>query len=174
MKKSLIPAALLVSLLAACASDPKNEAVVVDPNGSKINTVIADPYSGSGLPEELKKGMLANRSIYFDLDKYEIKDDYKGLVAAHANYLKGHRQFKVLVQGNTDERGSREYNLALGQKRAEAVKRNLILLGASEDQVESVSLGKEKPKNEGHNEAAWAENRRGDILYKGPSGSGEF
>jgi peptidoglycan-associated lipoprotein len=73
----------------------------------------------------------------------------------------------MLVQGNTDERGSREYNLALGQKRSEAVKRMLLLLGAREDQVEAVSLGEEKPKSEGHNEEAWAQNRRGDILYQG-------
>jgi peptidoglycan-associated lipoprotein len=74
---------------------------------------------------------------------------------------------KMLIQGNADERGSREYNLALGQKRADAVKRSLLVLGAKEDQVESVSLGEEKPKNPGHDEAAWAENRRGDILYSG-------
>ena len=74
---------------------------------------------------------------------------------------------KMLIQGNTDERGSREYNLALGQKRAEAVKRNLTLLGASDSQIEAVSLGEEKPKNAGHDEAAWADNRRADMLYNG-------
>ena len=74
---------------------------------------------------------------------------------------------KMLIQGNADERGSREYNLALGQKRADAIKKMLTLLGAREEQVESVSLGEEKPKNEGQNEAAWAENRRGDMLYSG-------
>jgi peptidoglycan-associated lipoprotein len=73
----------------------------------------------------------------------------------------------MLIQGNTDDRGSREYNLALGQKRADAIKKMLTLLGAREEQVESVSLGEEKPKNEGQNEAAWAENRRGDMLYTG-------
>ena len=73
----------------------------------------------------------------------------------------------MLIQGNTDDRGSREYNLALGQKRADAIKQMLTLLGAREDQVESVSLGEEKPKNEGQNETAWAENRRGDMLYSG-------
>jgi peptidoglycan-associated lipoprotein len=76
-------------------------------------------------------------------------------------------QFKMLIQGNTDERGSREYNLALGQKRSDAIKSMLTLLGAREEQVESVSLGEEKPKNEGHDDAAWAENRRGDMLYSG-------
>jgi peptidoglycan-associated lipoprotein len=80
----------------------------------------------------------------------------------------------MLIQGNTDERGSREYNLALGQKRAEAIKRSLTLLGAKEDQLESVSLGEEKPKNPGRDESAWAENRRGDMLYKAADGRGEF
>jgi peptidoglycan-associated lipoprotein len=73
----------------------------------------------------------------------------------------------MMIQGNTDERGSREYNLALGQKRAEAVKKTLLLLGAREEQLESVSLGEEKPRNSGHDEAAWAENRRDDMLYSG-------
>ena len=118
--------------------------------------------------------MLSRRSIYFDLDKYEVKDEYRDLVAAHAKYLVANRGFKMLIQGNTDERGSREYNLSLGQKRSEAVKRSLVLLGATEDQVESVSLGEEKPKNPGHDEAAWSENRRADMLYKAPDGRGEF
>ena len=77
-------------------------------------------------------------------------------------------------RGNTDERGSREYNLSLGQKRADAVKRSLTLLGAREDQIESVSLGEEKPKNDGHDDSAWAENRRTDILYRAADGRGEF
>jgi peptidoglycan-associated lipoprotein len=95
-------------------------------------------------------------------------------VAAHAKYLVNNRAFKMLIQGNTDERGSREYNLALGQKRAEAIKRSLTLLGAREDQLESVSLGEEKPKDAGHDEAAWSQNRRGDMLYKAADGRGEF
>ena len=96
-----------------------------------------------------------------------VRAEYKDLVTAHAKFLANNKQFKILIQGNTDDRGSREYNIALGQKRADAVKKMVTLLGAREDQVESVSLGKEKPKNEGQNEAAWAENRRGDILYQG-------
>ena len=80
----------------------------------------------------------------------------------------------MLIQGNTDERGSREYNLSLGQKRADAVKRSLTLLGAKEGQVESVSLGEEKPRNAGSGEEAWSENRRADILYRAPDGRGEF
>lgn len=124
---------------------------------------------GRGLPPELTnpKSILSRRSIYFDYDKFDIKPEYRDLVAAHAKFLVTNRQFRMLIQGNTDERGSREYNLALGQKRADAIKKQLVLLGAREEQVESVSLGEEKPKNLGQDEAAWAENRRGDLLYSG-------
>ncbi len=113
------------------------------------------------------KSILSKRNIYFDYDRYDVKAEYKDLVTAHAKFLANNRQFTVLVQGNTDDRGSREYNLALGQKRADSIKKMLVMMGAREDQVEAVSLGEEKPRAEGANEAAWAENRRGDILYKG-------
>ncbi len=96
-----------------------------------------------------------------------MKLDYFPVIEAHSKFLKKNTTGKVLIQGNADERGSSEYNLALGQKRAEAVKTTLKLLGVKEDQIEAVSLGKEKPRNPGHDEAAWAENRRADILYKG-------
>lgn len=177
MKKLLVPA-LLAALLAACSSTPTNdtEADVVKPLNPPLTSKPVELGGPTGtLPTELtdKASILSSRSIYFDYDKFEVKDQYKALVGAHGKYLNGHRDFKVLVQGNTDERGSVEYNLALGQKRAEAVKRTLVLLGAREDQVEAVSLGEEKPKAVGHNEAAWAENRRADILYRGPKG-GEF
>ena len=95
------------------------------------------------------------------------KSEYKDLVAAHAKFLANNRQFKMLIQGNTDERGSREYNLALGQKRADVVKQALMLLGAKEAQIESVSLGEEKPRCEDRTEACYGENRRGDMLYSG-------
>lgn len=181
MKKLLIPA-LLSALIVGCSSTPVPDenagAPVESRSGSSTDVapVVADGVDANGLPRELTdpQSVLAKRSIYFDLDKYEVKDEYKDLVAAHAKYLVAHRGFKVLLQGNTDERGSREYNLSLGQKRSDAVKRSLILLGAREDQVESVSLGEEKPKNPGHDEAAWSENRRADILYKGADGRGEY
>lgn len=181
MKKLLIPA-LLSALLAACSTTPLPEdsgaPVETRPGSSStgVAPVTAGGVDSSGLPRELTdpKSKLSQRSIYFDLDKYEVKDEYKDLVAAHAKYLTANKGFKVLLQGNTDERGSREYNLSLGQKRAEAVKRSLTLLGVKDDQIESVSLGEEKPKNAGHDEAAWTENRRADILYKAPDGRGEF
>lgn len=173
MKRLLIPA-LLVLLIAACSSTPdapeQGGAPVESRDGSSsVATVTAGGIDNRKLPPELTdpKNILSKRSIYFDYDKYDVKAEYKDLVTAHAKFLTSHGQFKMLVQGNTDERGSREYNLALGQKRADSIKKMLTLLGAREDQVESVSLGEEKPKNEGQNEAAWAENRRGDLLYTG-------
>lgn len=183
MKKLLIPA-LLAALLVGCSTTPLPEdsagAPVESRSGSSSATGVAPVTAGgldaSGLPRELTdpKSKLSQRSVYFDLDSYEVKDEYKDLVASHAKYLVANKGFKVLLQGNTDERGSREYNLSLGQKRAEAVKRSLTLLGVKEDQIESVSLGEEKPKNAGRDEAAWSENRRADILYKGADGRGEF
>ena len=111
--------------------------------------------------------ILSRRSIYYDLDSYDVRDQFKELIEAHARYLRDNPNSKMLVQGNTDERGSREYNVGLGQKRSDGVKRMLLLLGAKEAQIESVSLGEEKPKAEGQGEAAWSQNRRSDILYQG-------
>lgn len=182
MNKLLIPA-LLAALVVGCSSTPIPEeggAPVESRSSSSgssgVMPVVAGGLDSRGLPKELTdpKSVLSQRSIYFDLDKYEVKDEYKDLVASHAKYLSANKGFKVLLQGNTDERGSREYNLALGQKRAEAVKRSLSLLGVREEQIESVSLGEEKPKNPGHDESAWSENRRADILYKAADGRGEF
>ena len=178
MKKLLIPA-LLAAFIVGCSSTPVDEtsgAPVESRSGSGVTPVTAGGLDSRGLPRELTdpKSVLSQRSVYFDLDKYEVKDEYKDLVAAHAKYLVANKGFKVLIQGNTDERGSREYNLSLGQKRAEAVKRSLTLLGVQEAQIESVSLGEEKPKNAGHDEAAWSENRRADILYRAADGRGEF
>jgi peptidoglycan-associated lipoprotein len=111
--------------------------------------------------------ILSKRSIYYDFDKFEVKDEYRPMIEAHARYLRDNPGAKMLIQGNTDERGGREYNVGLGQRRSDGVKKMLILLGAKEAQIESVSLGEEKPKSEGHTEEAWAQNRRSDILYNG-------
>jgi peptidoglycan-associated lipoprotein len=96
-----------------------------------------------------------------------IKDEYKPMVTAHARYLAANRAQKITIEGNTDERGSREYNIALGQRRADSVRQMMVLLGVKEDQIETVSFGEEKPRNPGHDEAAFAENRRSDIRYSG-------
>jgi len=179
MNKLFIPA-LLAILLAACSSTPPagDTGAPVEtrtPTG-QIKPINTDSVTTSGLPRELTDSAspLAKRLVYFDLDKYDIKDEYKELVAAHARFLSANRNFKVLIQGHTDARGSREYNLALGQKRADAVRKSLGLLGVREEQIESVSFGKEKPAVEGQDESAWSQNRRAHILYKGPTGAGEF
>lgn len=111
--------------------------------------------------------ILSSRTVYFDYDSFVIRSEFAPLVEAHAAFLKEHNQIRMLIQGNTDERGSREYNVALGQKRAEAVKRALVLLGVNEAQVESVSLGEEKPRCTESTESCYAENRRSDMLYSG-------
>jgi peptidoglycan-associated lipoprotein len=115
----------------------------------------------------VKSGPLARRSIYYDYDQFDIKDEYRALVEAHAKYLRDNPAAKMLIQGNTDERGSREYNVGLGQRRSDGVKKMLTLLGARDNQIESVSLGEEKPQADGHEESAWSKNRRSDILYGG-------
>lgn len=110
---------------------------------------------------------LSKRVIYFDFDSDAIREEFRGLIEAHAGFLKGNRAARIILQGHTDERGSRDYNLALGQRRAESVKQALTLMGVENDQVETVSLGEEKPVQEGHDEAAWKQNRRSEIHYLG-------
>jgi peptidoglycan-associated lipoprotein len=108
-------------------------------------------------------GWPAQRVVYFDFDSFALREDAKPTVEGHAKVLVANKARKLMIEGHTDERGGREYNLALGQKRAEAVSKSLVLLGASEAQVEAVSFGKERPADEGHDEPAWAKNRRAEL-----------
>ncbi len=108
---------------------------------------------------------LSKRSIYYEYNRYDIQDEYVPVIEAHAKLMKGHADLKVAVQGNCDDRGSREYNLALGQRRADNVKRAMVLLGVKERQIETVSFGAEKPIAFGQDEESWAKNRRSDIVY---------
>ena len=103
------------------------------------------------------------RTVYFDFDSYVIKDEYKPVVEGYAKFLANNKAKRMLIEGHTDERGSREYNLALGQKRAEAVQKAMTLVGAGEAQVEAVSFGEERPADASHDEAAWAKNRRAEL-----------
>jgi peptidoglycan-associated lipoprotein len=105
-------------------------------------------------------------SVYFEYDQYDIKPEYRALVESHARWLKANPKARIVIEGNADERGSREYNVALGQRRAEAVAKMLVLLGAKPDQIESVSWGEEKPRVTGHDEKAWSENRRDDFVQR--------
>jgi len=108
----------------------------------------------------------AAKVIYFDYDSYIVKPEFQAVIEAHSQYLKANQRARVSLEGHTDERGSREYNLALGQKRADAVRQSLTLLGVSAAQIESVSFGEEKPAVAGSDEAAYAKNRRAEFFYK--------
>lgn len=160
-------------LFAACSSTKLNDKPpVVDRSGAgTTQSPTADARTvnpidaGSTDPLNDPKGVLAQRSVYFDYDRYVVRDDAKPIIENHAKYLNAHKARRIIIQGNTDDRGGREYNLALGQKRAEAVRKSLSLLGVPESQMEAVSLGKEKPKAVGNDEAAYSENRRADIVY---------
>jgi peptidoglycan-associated lipoprotein len=106
------------------------------------------------------------RIVYFDFDSFVVKDEFRGVVDGHAKLLAADRKKRVQIEGHTDERGGREYNLALGQKRAEAVAKSLALLGANDAQIEAVSFGKERPAVQGSDEAAWAKNRRAELVVR--------
>ena len=121
--------------------------------------------SGQTDPLDDPASPLSQRSVYFDFDSFVVRDEFRPLVEAHANYLLSHSERRVVIQGNTDERGSREYNLALGQKRAEAVRRGMAVLGVPDSRMEAVSFGEERPRATGNDEAAHAENRRADLVY---------
>jgi len=110
-------------------------------------------------------GLLAKRTVYFDFDSSEIKGEGTDIVAAHAKYLAANSGTRVRLEGHTDERGSREYNIGLGERRAQAVRRALLLQGAADAQISTVSYGEERPAVPGHDEAAWAKNRRVEIVY---------
>ncbi|EML1596440.1 MULTISPECIES: peptidoglycan-associated lipoprotein Pal [Burkholderia cepacia complex] len=149
-------------LLAGChnaAKTPENAAAAPEPSSETVATVTADDLNNPNSP-------LAKRSIYFDFDQYSVKPEFQSLLQAHADYLRSHPARRVLIQGNTDERGTSEYNLALGQRRSQAVASTLETLGVPATQLEAVSLGKEKPVALGHDEEAWAQNRRADLVYR--------
>lgn len=170
--KSLAFIVTSAALLSACSSPVKlNDAPVVERAPEVAKGPVADARdvrpveTGSVDPLNDPKGVLAKRSVYFDYDSYVVRDDGKSVVESHSDYLNKNKGRKILIQGNTDERGGTEYNLALGQKRAEAVRKSMASQGVIEGQMEAVSLGEEKPKTMGSGEAAWAENRRADIVY---------
>ena len=186
MKKNLL-SLVLVMLLAACASGVKlNEVPVEDKSGAKVSVapdpVMPTPVSASGANEaksavvpvdsvpsvNLSAGPGGNVSkvVFFDYDSFIVKPEFQSTIEAHAQFLKANPKARVSLEGHTDERGGREYNLALGQKRADAVRQSLSLLGVQESQVESVSFGKEKPAAQGSDESAFAKNRRAEFFYR--------
>lgn len=160
--KSLTIAALAATL-AACSSVPLDDQNAGSTTGSgtggSASGQIMDPFN----PQSI---LAQQRSVYFDFDSYSVPEQYRSLVETHARYLASNQQQRVQIQGNTDERGGAEYNLALGQRRADAVRRMMTLLGATDAQIETISFGKEKPRSTGSSEADFAENRRADIEYQ--------
>lgn len=167
--------ASIVAVISACSSpvklDESSNVPVEDRSGQNAganpNGVASVDATRQGLdPLNDPKGVLAQRSVFFDFDSYAIKDQYRPIVENHSRFLNNNRNRKVVIEGNTDDVGSSEYNLALGQRRSEAVRRMMLLLGVRDDQVEAISFGKEKPKATGSDEASRAENRRADIAYR--------
>jgi peptidoglycan-associated lipoprotein len=129
--------------------------------------VEASPITDLSAALKDPNNILSKRIIYFDYDSNLVKEEYRPLVAAHAKYVATNGKARIIIQGNTDERGGSEYNLALGQRRADAVKQMMAVLGADAGRVESVSFGKEKPRAQGMTEEAYAQNRRAEIVYQG-------
>ena len=176
---------LLASALAACQSTPvpeQKEAPVTDgrpdtsprvevqrkpvvPADTTTKPLTSDQIGSAALRDP--KNILSKRSVFFDYDSNLVKDEYRPVVQAHARYLQQNGGAKMRIEGNSDERGSREYNLALGQRRADAVKQMMQVLGARADQIETVSFGEEKPRCSDAQESCYSQNRRGDIVYQG-------
>ena len=176
MKKIAVYLGIAI-LAAACASEtPKNAAPVTEggkstgaatSQGTGSTTTPSATSSVEGNPLHDPNNILSKRSVYFDFDSNAVKDEYRPLIQAHARYMVDHPDTRIRIEGNCDERGSREYNLALGQRRAEAVKKIMTVLGVPDNRIETISFGEEKPVALGHDEASWAKNRRADIKYAG-------
>ncbi len=177
MKHRVILALAVAAALAGCASGVKLDDVPVEerqggavaPGGpgtggggaTQVAPVQADSAAGTSAgPANV------SRIVYFDYDSYVVKPEFQSLIEAHARFLRANPNRRVVLEGHTDERGGREYNLALGQRRSEAVRRALGLLGVPDNQVEAVSFGKEKPAVPGTDEDSFARNRRAEIAYR--------
>ncbi|MFM9879086.1 MAG: peptidoglycan-associated lipoprotein Pal [Burkholderiaceae bacterium] len=182
--KKLLLTLCLTSLLGACASSVRLDEVPVE--DKKPQSVATTSSTGSG--SDSRTGQIAvvpidvgtsargapgtsatsnaSRLVYFDYDSYLIKPEYQAAIDAQARYLKADKSRKAMIEGHTDERGGREYNLALGQKRSDALRQALALLGVAESQMDAVSFGKEKPANPGNDEEAFSQNRRAEVVYR--------
>jgi peptidoglycan-associated lipoprotein len=179
--RAAMAGAVFAFVLAGCSSvdlDEQKPAPVVDAAGASTSgagTAGSDARAVAPVDAQSSRGIdpftdpnnpLSKKSVFFDFDSFVVKMEYQPVVEAHGKFLASNKNRRIVVEGNTDERGGREYNLALGQKRAEAVKQRLMLLGAGDSQIETVSFGEEKPRVAGSTEEAWAQNRRADIVYK--------
>ena len=170
----LTVAVLPLALLAACASTPEEQASTADSgaqapmtSGDGAQSIGAGGMGGAGMnPLDDPNSLLSKRVIYFDFDKSDIRPEFRDIVQAHATYLSQNANVSVTLEGHTDERGSREYNIGLGERRANAVKNVLMLQGASGSQIETVSYGEERAVAMGHDEQSWSQNRRVEIVYR--------
>jgi len=170
--KKLVISIVLINLLAACASKKEPESVAAPATPQKVEkqaeaatSASADAAKTEVDPLNDPNSILANRSAYYPFDVAVVQEEDKPMVQAHAKYLASHANRNVRLEGNCDERGSNEYNLGLGQRRADGVKKMLELGGAQAGQMESVSYGEEKPRCTDHDEACWKQNRRTDLNY---------
>lgn len=182
MMKRMFLAVAVAAALAGCASGVKLDDVPVtdrSPTTLQPGDATGRGQTGPGADSSTVTRVDAERAnpnqpgptnvgrvVYFDYDSNVIKPEYQQIIEAHARFLKANGARKVVVEGHTDERGGREYNLALGQRRSEAVRRALELLGVKDAQVEAISFGEEKPATEGQDETAWSRNRRAEIAYR--------
>jgi len=176
--KTLAVSAALMALLSACGSGVKLDDVPVsDRSGAAVNATDANNAANQGSTRTVPTAVVdesalgqppasVSRVVYFDYDSFIVRPEFAATLEAHARFLKADAKRRVVLQGHTDERGGREYNLALGQKRAEAVRRQLGILGVSDAQQEAVSFGKEKPAATGSDEASLAKNRRVELTYR--------
>jgi peptidoglycan-associated lipoprotein len=171
-KNSLAALLLAAAALAGCSSTPLNDVPVENkaaqptaPQPPAAQSQVAPVTTGADQGTDQGPRNVA-RIIYFDFDSNMIKPEFQPIIEGHARFLRANPQRHIFIEGHTDERGSREYNLALGQRRAEAVRNALKLLGVQDSQVEAVSFGKEKPVDPASNEEAWAKNRRAEIVYR--------
>ena len=153
--------AAFAATLAACSSVPLDQSGTGAGSGTDSTSTgqIMDPFNP-------QSPLAQQRSVYFDFDSYTVPEQYRSLVEMHSSYLTSHGQQKIRIEGNADARGGSEYNLALGQRRSDAVSRMMTLLGVNSNQIEAVSFGKERPRALGNTEADYAENRRADIVYQ--------
>jgi peptidoglycan-associated lipoprotein len=168
---SVLAAAGLAAVLAGCGSSVKlDEAPIESRTGTPADAVGSGQAGRTGQSQVSSVNLDAqnqasqlSRVLYFDFDSYVVKDEYRSTLSTYARQLAGNPQGRLTIEGHADERGGREYNLALGQKRAEAVRKSLELLGVKEAQMEAVSYGEERPAVQGSNEEAWAKNRRAEL-----------
>ena len=166
MRFVLIAAAL--TAFTACSSTPSTEPLAPEAKAGTTPPAASAPRASAAAAPTFQPRAVTpvGRSIYYEYDKAEITAEGKKIIEANAEYLRTHPGVKVVVEGNADERGSAEYNVALGQRRADGVSKIMSLLGVPGDRVETVSYGKEKPKVTGHEESSWSQNRRSDIVYR--------